>query len=40
MEKIPIAKIVEFRRKKSESTKMTLLKNLKKTKEKKGETPQ
>ncbi|WP_296311298.1 hypothetical protein [Winogradskyella sp. UBA3174] len=35
MEKIPIAKIVEFRRKKSESTKMTLLKNLKKTKEKK-----
>ena len=34
MEKIPIAKIIEFRRKKSESTRATLINNLKKNKEK------
>ena len=34
MEKIPIAKIVEFRRKKSDGSRLTLINNLKKTKEK------
>lgn len=36
MEKIPIAKIVEFRRKKTDSSKATLINNLKKPKEKKS----
>ncbi len=35
MEKIPTAKIIEFRRKKNDSSKLTLLNNLKKSREKK-----